>query len=343
DYDRYLDEAGEQVAAGMIYWRNTLKLPTRYEMLFNEPLSGNRELVNGNTQNVVDLVKRVGHRLRREGFADTKFVIPNEETEEQSLATATAILADPVARHYVGAIGYHPYPYGSIYSSVSNILNTSGQGKPDPSRILIRQRLRDLGKQYGIPVWMTEVSHGGVNPLSFDALRARAIHIHDELVYADAAAYFGMNNMWDTVSQKAHSRSANLLSPANEGAIVFIDTGRQVVYISGMGYAIGHYARWVKRGAVRIDGTSANPLIQVTAFEDDNKKRLVLVLINNMTADSNLNVKVNGVTLTGHILGEQSTDAAAWQSLAPVAPTSSSTINVRLPALSVTTIVGPIQ
>jgi hypothetical protein len=35
-------------------------------------------------------------------------------------------------------------------------------------------------------------------------VRGRAIQIHDELVYADAAAFFGMNAMWDTTSHAQH-------------------------------------------------------------------------------------------------------------------------------------------
>lgn len=64
--------------------------------------TGNTELLYGQTQDVVDLVKRVGARLSQAGFT-VKFVLPNEETEDKSLATATAVLSDPVARQYVGA------------------------------------------------------------------------------------------------------------------------------------------------------------------------------------------------------------------------------------------------
>ena len=97
--------------------------------LFNEPLSGNGELAGGSVPEIIDIVKRAGARLRAEGFATMKFVIPAEETEELSLEHATAVLADPVARPFVGAIAYHPYPYGSTYASVPNILATSGSGQ----------------------------------------------------------------------------------------------------------------------------------------------------------------------------------------------------------------------
>ena len=51
---------------------------------------------------------------------------------------------------------------------------------------------------------MTEVSHAEVDPRSFDHLRGRAIHIHDEMVYADASAFYGMNAMWDKKTHAEH-------------------------------------------------------------------------------------------------------------------------------------------
>jgi O-glycosyl hydrolase len=338
DYNRYLDEAAEHVAAAAIHWRDAYGIVPRYYMLFNEPLGGNNELMNGTVQDVVDIVKRAGARLRSEGFRAIKFVVPSEVSEEKSLTVTAAVLSDPEARQYVGAIGYHPYPYGSVYASIPNILRTSGRGKPDPDRITIRNRIRDLGRQYGIPVWMNEVSNGGVDPVSFDSLRGRAIHIHDELVYGDAAAYFGMDNIWDTVVQRGHFGNNNLF--ATEGGIALADNDRDTVYITGMGYAIGHYARWVKRGAVRIEATSSDPLLQVTAFRDDVRKVLVLVLINNAPAGSMVNVTLAGFegAPVGTFTGEQSTPAASWLPLSPFRSNTPTRLSVSLPGYSVTTL-----
>jgi len=81
---------------------------------------------------------------------------------------------------------------------------------------------------------MTEVSNGAVPPLSFDDLLGRAIHIHDELVYANAAAYFGMSNMVDRQSIRGRD-------PFSEaGNIAIVDPIGDKVYIAGMGFAIGH-------------------------------------------------------------------------------------------------------
>jgi O-glycosyl hydrolase len=336
DYNRYLEEAAEQVAAGMIHWRDSYGIVTKYVQIFNEPTSGNHELDPGSVQEVIDIIKRVGSRLRKEGFRTVKFVVPGEETDERSLEVATAILADPDARQYVGAIAYHSYPYGSTYAVVANILRTSGRGEPDVERIAARRRLRDLGKQYGLPVWMTEVSHGRVAALSFDGLLGRAIHIHDELEYANASAYFGMTNLADTMP--VHGRAHDAFSEEGDIAIADISGGR--IYVTGMGFAIGHYARWLPRGAVRLEASSSNPLVLVTAFRDEAQNRLVLVLINSRAEPANVSLRLKdfALRLPLKVIGEQSTAKGAWAPVIPLALDDPSQIRFLAGGRSVTTL-----
>jgi hypothetical protein len=203
DYSRFLDEAAEQVLANVTYWKNIYGEEWPYYQLGNEQLSGNHGSINPDmsgygsvdpTQQMIDLAKRAGARLREAGFAKTRFIVGSEETEEASYQLAAAILADTEARPYVGAIGYHTYPYSSGYSSISFILSTSGAGTPDASRIAIRNKIRDLAQQYNVAAWITENSNAG-DPLSYDDFRARAIHIHDEFLYANASASFCMYSM----------------------------------------------------------------------------------------------------------------------------------------------------
>jgi O-glycosyl hydrolase len=343
DYQLFLDECAEHLVATMVYWRDHYGVVPRLMMPFNEPLSGNRELADGTPQDVANIIRSAGDRLRQEGFHDVMFVAPNEETEEQSLETAEAILADPGARKYIAAIGYHPYPYGSIYASVPRILNTSGRGSPDPGRVAVRHRLRDLGRRYGLPVWMSEISHPEVDPRSFDHLRGRAIHIHDEFIYADASAYFAMNNMWDLITHRDHFDNDDLLSEADTVALANNETGE--VMITGMGYAIGHYARWVRPGAVRVAATSEQLLLQPTAFWDDAQSRVSLVMINNADDPMTVDVELNGLALTGPLDGERSTGdlsfpASYWQPLAAWQPDTSTAFSIGIPPLSVTSIAG---
>jgi hypothetical protein len=68
----------------------------------------------------------------------------------------------------------------------------------------------------------------------------------------------------------------------------------------------------------------------------------VLILINNAGLSRNVTVNVGGVQLQGLISGEQSTRSVYWGLLPPFFPTDSSTFDVSLPALSVTTLTSQI-
>lgn len=343
DYALFLEEAAEQVAAGHIYWRDKYGIVPRYMMLFNEPLRGNKELQTDNVQEIVDLVKAIGRRLEQEGFSDVRFVLPNEERIGRSLRIAEAVLSDPEARKYVGVIGYHSYPLGSPYTSIPHLLSTSGAGTPDPESVAVRKNLSKLSQQYDLPVWMTEVSHGEVDPTSYDDFRGRAIHIHDEMIYANASAYFGMNNMWDTTSQQEHFGDQNLFAISSEGTIVLIDNNQQKVYITGMGYAIGHYARWIEPGAVRVEAESGDPLVQITAFQSPDAIQLILVLINNHPDAKEIQVNVESDTLSGSVSGEQSTPSEYWAPLDKFQSSSPTGFEINLPGWSVTTLVAPFE
>ena len=347
DYPTFLATCGEQVALCARYWRDRYQLEPRFIMPFNEPTSGNGELAGGNAKEVAEIVRALGQRLRTEGLADVKLVVPCEETVARSLAVAETILADEQARPLVGAIGYHCYPYGSPYASVPRILHASGTGRPDPKEIELRQRLRELGRRYRVPLWMTEVSHSEAPALSFDALRGRAIHIHDEMLYADASAYYAMNAIWDLTSHRDHFRGRGGDHPdalfTEQDTVVLVDNDKPAVHITGMGYAIGHYARWVRRGAVRVEAESSDPLVQVTAFRDDADKRLVLVVINNSHHTQPVSIAAQGLSLAGPISGEQSTAQAFWKALPPVDIGPKGLVSLDVPGLSVTSLAVPVS
>ena len=326
NYQLYLQEMAENVVAPLVYWREKFGIVPRWHHLFNEPTTGNRELAVYDVQEVVDLVKVVGARFRREGFKDIRLVVASEETEEASLASARAILADPEARRYVGAISYHTYPYGSVYSNVNRILETSGVGEPDAGRIEVRNELRDLARQYGLQVWMTEVSNGQAG--RFDSLLGRAIHIHDELLYADASSYWAMYQAWDT-----HAPHGT----CGEDCPVIFDRETNTVTLTGIGYAIGHYARWIRRGVVRVDAKSDDPMVLATAFRDEAQKRIILVVINNHHEKVTLDAQANRpVTIRGTVIGEQSSAEGFWVPIDAAALREANGFTAILPGRSVT-------
>ena len=192
---------------------------------------------------------------------------------------------------------------------------------------------------------MVEVSHSDIPFDSFDGVRGRAIQIHDELVYADAAAFFGMNAMWDSTSHAQHYEGRQDPGFYSEtDTVVLVDNTMNKVVISPMGRAIGHYARWIKRGAVRLEATSSDPLVQVTAFRDDAQCRIVLVAINNSSETRTLTVAAtNAPLLTGALTGERSTGTdvgAVWQPL--IGTTTGTGWSVDVPPHSVTSMAAAI-
>jgi O-glycosyl hydrolase len=355
NYDRYLDEVAENVLQQLVWWRDTYGRVPALLQLFNEPTTGNQELRNPNPgariQEVVDLVKRVGARVRAGGFDTVRFVVPNEETVAASRATAEAVLSDPEARPYVGAVAYHPYPYGSPYASPGRILAESGAGTPNADAVAERQAIRALADQYGVPTWMTEVSEGpGTNEFpagSVEEVRARAIHIHDEILYAGASAFYGMHLLWDQRSHAEHF-GGSCRYEDEESSIVLIDnddcqgdgrTGN--VTITGIGYAIGHYARWVAPGSVVVATTSTDPLVQVTGFRDAAARRLALVLVNNRPEAVAIAVALSGGTPGGAVTGEASYANVRWGP-APVVDVAGGRLSVTLPPRSVVSLGVPL-
>ncbi len=145
NYNRYIDECAEYVVSAVLKWRDVTGQIPRYHALFNEAIWGNQELKGGNTEGDHRTSSSAPERRLRSAGMPTRFVIASEYSAAQSAALSKEILADPDARQYVGAIGYHPYPYGSAYSSMPVILAGAGAGRPDPAALADRRRFATSG------------------------------------------------------------------------------------------------------------------------------------------------------------------------------------------------------
>lgn len=111
-------------------WRdNGLELP--YYSLFNEPTGQGPPL--SDAQYFREAVVLLGRALAAEGFK-TKLVIPDDIAPSRAAALAQAILGDPEARRYVGAVAFHLY------------------GEP----VSASREIAAVSAQYGLPLWMSE-------------------------------------------------------------------------------------------------------------------------------------------------------------------------------------------
>src|SRR5207245_10565423 len=99
----------------------------------------------------------------------------------------------------------------------------------------------------------------------------------------------------------------------------------------------------VKPGAVRVDAVSNDPLVQVSAFRDDNQGTVALVLINNAATPKSASINFTRPSVAGNLTGEQSTASGYWKPLAAFAPSSVTPLTITLPRTSVTSIGGSIR
>jgi O-glycosyl hydrolase len=184
-----------------------------------------------------------------------------------------------------------------------------------------------LARQHGLQVWMTEVSNGRANTL--DSMRGRAIHIHDELRYAGVSSYWAMFQAWDTLAMRG---------TCDEDCLVNFNRARGTVTIGGTGHAIGHFARWVRRGAHVVSSEADDPLVLVSAFRDDKASRLIAVVINNDGAARAVALSVEGRQVAGDVRGEQSSAAGHWLAIDGAQLTADGRIALVVPGHSVTSV-----
>lgn len=332
------DRLVESIMGLLVHYRDAHGITFGWVSPFSEP-SHRRMRVT--TEQCVEVVKRLGGRLEREGFSRVKLLVPDDITVETSLEKAARILADPEARRYVGAIGYHPY--NGTYEDPAWILRTSARGTPDPGEVERRAAIRSLGQRYGVPVWMTEVSYSRpVTVDGFSLFLARVNNVFDDLEFAHAAAWYGMHAFWQDAGGEHGPRGGD------QAVVAFrFDAGRGAPRweITPTGYAIGHYARWLRNGSIRVRAVSRDALVRVQAFHEPGSGALVFVAINDDGGERRVRFSLASprLTLEGAIRGERSTAAGYWKPLRPLVPSGPASLEISLPARSVTTLVGSVR
>ncbi len=302
-------------------------LPLPYLSVANEPDWGSGLERVLTTAQMVQIVKLAGARMRSLGL-DTKLVISESYTLDMALAYAQAVLADPDARPYLGAIAYHGY---GVYGSAKAILETSGIGAPLDAEIAMRRQIRDLAASYGLPIWETETSASIDDLGAFRAGLARVNHLHDELTLADVSAFDQMNLFF-------------IDRPNLEGNLVNVTFGGDGALASfeaaPVGILMSHWARYARPGAVRVGATTTDPMVRASAFEAPGNQ-LVVVLINNRADEVALQVDVADATLGAAGQQIQTTDTTDRDPRA-LTPANASGFVATLPGESVTTFVLPI-
>ena len=271
-----------------------------YISVANEP-SYTRNTMSG--EFIRDVIKNVGPRLEAEGLL-VPFVIPDDVRSSRGAAKAATVLADPVARRYVGALATHLYD--EPVTSVS--------------------AMRALAESYGLPLWMTEfslVAMGtaglGGEPIDWTLL------MHDLLVRYDVAA---IDYLWGFVGTNSESSLIRL----NHTGGTYTGFTRKKVY-----FYFGQYSRFVRPGARRVSVSSSDDRVRVSAYYRGRTR--VLVAIN--PGGSELATRLSADDLAG-VTSMRATRTSPTENWAepPAATVSGAAISVTLPPRSVTTFVG---
>jgi O-glycosyl hydrolase len=286
------DEYVEWAMAILRHWRSAgMEMP--YFSLMNEPsYYGGMKSWSGAW--LRDVAKRLGARLKAEGFA-TKLVAPDDLSPNDAYARLQTILADPDARQYIGAVAYHLY----------------GRGNED--------KVAQLARQYGIPVWMTEYS----TPNDW---RAWADIMHDLLATDDVSA---IDYMWGYFGDWDGSQLVRV--KVSGSSYAGFDFNRQY-------YVMGQYSRYVRPGAVRIAATSSDDDLEVVAFLDG--ARPVVVVTNLGQRDYTVRFELGSAGVCGtRFESVRTSDTDAWKSL-PDVTIDQPRFAARASAGSVTTFVG---
>jgi O-glycosyl hydrolase len=276
-------------------WRARGLEPALYAPL-NEP----ERARNFPPQWMHDVVVQLGSRLRAAGFK-TKLVVPDDENPVDAYRRAVAVLQDPEARRYVGAIAFHIYRRNSDEDW---------------------QRLRRLATQYRLPLWMTEY-----NSKTYKDWRSSldwAVKTHDLLTVGGVNA---IDYIWGYFGDWVGN---NTLLRLDFDGNVYRGFEPTALY-----YMTGQYSRYVRPGDVRIGSTSGRPAL-ISAYKG--RGRVVVVATNPSSRGEAVRVNVVGGKLSGPAAVVRSSSTERWRTL-PSVSTAGGSFVATLPPESITTFV----
>ncbi len=183
-----------------------------------------------------------------------------------------------------------------------------------------RDQVKQLAVQYGLPVWMTEFYQTD--------WMAWATTMHEMLATYDATAIdymWGFFGQWEAASQLITIRYSG-------NTYTGFDLTKRY-------YAMGQYSRFVRPGARRIDATSSDHGVLVTAYTGGAQP--AIVVLNTGTTDKTVRVDLGqGGACSGSVQAVRTSAGDSWRSL-PAIPLSAPRFLATLPAASITTFLLP--
>lgn len=277
-----------------------------YISIVNEP-SYSRNPMSGAF--IRDVVKNLGPRLDAEGLL-VPFVIPDDVRASSGAAEAAVVLADPIARGYVGALATHLYD-----EPLDNLA-----------------AMRSLAKGYDLPLWMSEFSVGAINTTRPSGSPAAepldwALLMHDLLVTYDVTA---VDYLWGYSGEPDRDQTS-LVRLDHDGTTYRGFTRTKAFYY------FGQYSRFIRPGALRVDMTSSKDSIKASAYHHDRTR--TIVAINPGPTEATTTLKAADLAGVDRLTRTRTSPTENWTT-PPAVPVSGTSITVTLPPQSVTTLTG---
>jgi glucosylceramidase len=219
--------------------------------------------------------------LKAAGFGDIKVMIW-DHNKERVYERARDSFAVPGAKDDVWGVAFHWYS-GQHFAA----LDLAHNAFPDK------------------PLILTEYSIGAVHGETAVAPHTswKGMEIYANELIGDFNHHMAAETMWNLLVDESggpfHDR------PAGSRAQIVVDPEKDELILEPTYYAIAHFSRFVKRGAVRIGSSSFTDRIDVTAFRNPDGE-VVAVLLNHGVATEKLRLRIEAVTapveLPGHSL-----------------------------------------
>jgi glucosylceramidase len=233
-------------------------------------------------EEAVFAVKFLKPSLKAAGFDDIKIMIW-DHNKERVYERARDSFAVPGAKDDIWGVAFHWYS-GKHFDALALTHNAF----PDKPLILTEY---SIGERYGETAPMPHTSWNG------------ALIYANELI-GDFNNHMAAETMWNLLVDETggpfHDRDNG------SRAQIVVNPEKDEIFIEPTYYAIAHFSRFVKRGAVRIGTSSFTDSIDVTAFKNPDGG-LVAVVLNHGAEAEKLRLRIEAVTALAELPGRSLT------------------------------------
>jgi O-glycosyl hydrolase len=201
-------------------------------------------------------------------------IVGPESPNTTSFASFAEALKD---KPHVEMYAYHPYDINSATSASQ-----------------IKSSLQSIRTYNSKPNLMTEYSD---NLSWFNT----AVFINNTLTYANSSGYIYWKSVW---AQPASGEDAAMVSINSSGSYI----------ITPFYYVMKHFSKNIDTGYQRVEATSENSDLSISAFINSAKNQLTVVVINTGVESQKINFEVHGKTI-GNVKVDQSKEGEYYKPL----------------------------